>query len=354
MSHIIGVGTAVPPHKVSQAEACAFATHYFARHLPVGKLRMVFENAAIETRYFAVPKTWWIKPNHTLKERNDIYLREAVAVGQCAIEQALYDAGVGPGEVDNLIVVSSTGIATPSLDALLINHMKMRPDVRRTPIFGLGCAGGVAGLARAAEMARAYPDSITVLLAVETCGLTFQFGDLSKKNFVAAALFSDGAGAVVIAGEKRAALMRREGAQVVGSQSTLWPDSLRVMGWDVVDQGFEVLFGVEIPQYVARLFRPEVDRFLNQYSLHVADIDHAVLHPGGSRVLEAYCRALDLAPERLTAAREVLRQYGNMSSPTVLFVLDYIMKRVQPKRGEYGLVAALGPGFSAEQALVVF
>jgi alkylresorcinol/alkylpyrone synthase len=351
MSEIIGVGTAVPPYVIYQHQARDYAAQHFRRYLPhMNRLTTVFRHAAIDTRYFVVPPEWWDTIAHDLPERNEIYLREATAIGQQAIEHALADAGLAPQDVDNLIVVSSTGIATPSLDARLMNTMKLRPNVRRLPIWGLGCAGGVAGLARAAEMTRAYPDSITVLMAVETCCLTFQFDDISKKNFIATSLFADGAAACVLSGATRGL----QGVEIIDSQSTLWPDSLRVMGWDVVQHGLAVVFGVEIPRIVADLFRPEVDAFLARHNLTVPQIDHFVFHPGGARVIDAYDDALDLDNGHLDPSREVLRCYGNMSSPTVLFVLDYILKHRQPQRGEYGLVAALGPGFSAEQVLVRF
>lgn len=355
MVYIVGVGTAVPPYVIHQDQARELAARYFERYLThMDRLKTVFKHAAIDTRYFVVPVEWWDTTEHSLPERNQIYLREAARIGQQAIESALDAAGTKVQDIDNLIVVSSSGIATPSLDAILMNRMGMRPDVRRVPIWGLGCAGGVAGLARAAEMTRVYPDSITVLMAVETCGLTFQFGDTSKKNFIATSLFADGAAAAVLTGEPRAEQNAQPTLQICDSQSTLWPDTLGVMGWNVVDQGFGVIFGSEIPRYVADLFRPEVDRFLGKHALRVEQITHFIFHPGGAKVIDAYDEALDLTNGHLDPSREILRLYGNMSSPTVLFVLDYILQHCDCKRGDYGLVAALGPGFSAEQVLVQF
>lgn len=350
LPRIVGVGSAVPPNIIDQATACRDVIAYFSRHWAhAERLGAVFTHAAIDKRHFVVPRAWF-DSEHSLAERNTVYLREATAIGQQAIERALAQAGLVPNDVDNLLTVSSTGIATPSLDALLINRLGMRSDVRRTPIWGLGCAGGVAGLARAGELARALPDSITVLMCVETCGLTFQAEDISKKGFIATALFADGAAAVVVAGANRAA----SGPQIVDAQSTLWPDSLRVMGWDVVDNGLEVVFGVEIPRYVADLFPPEVCRLLNRHGMRIDQIAHLVLHPGGAKVLQAYSESLGIGWDRLLASREVLRQYGNMSSPTVLFVLEQVLQHDAPQPGEYGLAAALGPGFSAEQVLLRF
>ena len=351
MSKIVGLGTAVPPYKVSQLVARDFAAEHFHQYLPhMHRLTQVFQNAKIDNRYFVVTHDWWRAGPHSLKERNDLYIKWATDLGTAAINRALADAGLTTRDVDNLVVVSSTGIATPSLDAYLINCMGLRRDVRRTPIWGLGCAGGVAGLARTSELARAFPKSITVLLAVETCGLTFQFEDHSKKNFISTSLFADGAAAVVIAGAERA----EEGIEVLDSQSTLWPDSIRVMGWDVVDTGLDVVFGAQIPRYVVDTFRPEVDQFLERHTLTIPQIAHLVFHPGGAKVIEAYDKALDLTNGHLDPTHEILRLYGNMSSPTVLFVLDYIRQHRKPQPGEYGLLAALGPGFSAEQVLIRF
>jgi alkylresorcinol/alkylpyrone synthase len=351
MARVIGLATAVPPYQMSQPAVKQMASDYFRAFIPhVERMAAVFDHAEIDNRYFVVSEEWWQTDQHTLKERNDVYLRESLALLNCAIQQALDNAGVTPQQVDNLIVVSSSGIATPSLDARVINALHMRPNVRRTPIWGLGCAGGVAGLARAAEVARAYPHSVTVLATVETCSLTFLTEDHSKKNFIATALFADGAAAAVLAGDE----LPVNGPQVIDSMSTLWPDTLGVMGWNVVNTGLEVLFGVEIPRYAADLFRPEVDCFLGKHGMTANDIQHYVFHPGGSKVLDAFEGALELPNGELVAARHVLRHYGNMSSATVLFVLDYIMRNDDPKIGELGLMTALGPGFSAEQLLIRF
>ena len=279
-----------------------------------------------------------------------MYLHEATNLAQQAIERALAEAEISAQDVNNLIFISSTGIATPSLDAMLINRLGMCGDVRRTPIWGLGCAGGVVGLSRAADVARAYPESITVVVAVETCSLAFKFDDQSKTNFIATSLFADGAAAVVVAGDRRAS----KGVEILDSQSTLYPNSLRVMGLDVVNSGFSLVLGVEIPTYVADSFRPFVDRFLGKHGLQVQQIAHFIFHPGGTKVIDSFDDALDLANGHLDPSREVLRQYGNMSSPTVLFVLDYIMRNSATYPGDYGLAAAMGPGFSAEQLLVRF
>lgn len=356
MTRILGTGISLPPYRITQEEAGKFAALYFKRNMAhMDRVLTVFDHAQIDQRYLCVPFAWYEDENgHSFTERSAIYVREATLLAQDALTAALHDAGLQPHDVDTLIMVSSTGIAAPSLDARIMNALGMRSDVRRVPIWGLGCAGGVAGLARAAELCRAYPDSVTAIVAVETCSLTFQFGDFSKKNFVATALFGDGAAAAILAGDAREP--ERDAPQIMGSYSTLWPDSLRVMGWDVVETGLDVLFGVEIPRYVADLLRPEVDCFLGKHGLKLDQIRHMVLHPGGAKVIDSYREALAASEEQLIPARHILRQYGNMSSPTVLFVLDYLLKsdEERPQPGEYALSAALGPGFSAEQVLIRF
>ncbi|HZG69467.1 MAG TPA: 3-oxoacyl-[acyl-carrier-protein] synthase III C-terminal domain-containing protein, partial [Herpetosiphonaceae bacterium] len=218
---------------------------------------------------------------------------------------------------------------------------------RRTPIWGLGCAGGVAGLARASEYVRAYPSQRALLVCVELCSLTFQFDDLSKRNLVAASLFGDGAAAVLIEGDE----VGSNHPQVIATESTLFPDSLDLMGWDIVDTGMRVVFGAGIPRVVTVHYHELASEFLAAYGLRLADVRHHIYHPGGAKVLRAYEQAGGLAPDALRTSRQVLREYGNMSSATVLFVLEeYLRHGIAP--GEYGLMTVFGPGFSAEMALL--
>ncbi len=362
MSYILSVGTALPEHVVLQEEAGAFALRHFdgklAKH---SQLMTIFPNTRIAKRHFVRPLTWFATHEHSLKERNDIYLQSAEQLSLAAAHCALDRAGIAPEAIDFIVFVSTTGMATPSIDAKLISQMGMRPTTKRAPIWGLGCAGGVAGLARAAEFVRAFPDKTALLVSVETCSVTFQFGDFSKKNFVATSLFADGAAAAVVGGETRV-----EGGgnttsrptlyaplKFLGSHSHLFPNSEHVMGWDVVDTGLSVIFAPEIPARIARDMRPIVQDFLSQYSLHPERLSHYVMHPGGARVLQAYQEAFGLTDEALQLSADVLRDCGNMSSPTVLFVLERIMAANKIHTGEIALMAALGPGFSSEMALLV-
>lgn len=348
MARIAAVGTAVPEHVISQEAVQAFSRDHFSGSLDgLHRLLSVFDRAAIARRYFAM-KPDWLAGAHSFAERNARFVEEATNLAASAAESCLERAGLDPMEVGTLLVVSTTGIATPSIDAYLIERLGMSPHTRRLPIWGLGCAGGVAGLARAAELARSEPSGFVMLVAVELCGITFCPEDRSKSNFIATALFGDGAGAVLVAGEEAEA----SGPRLLGAHSTLWPKTYDVMGWDVADDGFRVRFSREIPAFVRRYVRPAVEGFLKPYGLGPSDVAHHILHPGGPKVLGAYAEALELASELLVIPKAVLRDYGNMSSASVLFVLDRVLAESQATAGDYGLLFALGPGFSAEQLLI--
>ncbi len=348
MPRIRAVATAVPTHGVLQEEAQAFGREHFAGHLEgLSRLLPVFERASVRRRYFTRPPDWLARAP-SFAERNAYFALEATDLAAEAAGRCLERAGCEPEEVGTLVVVSTTGLATPSLDAYLIQRLGMRLNTSRLPVWGLGCAGGVAGLARAGELARATSRGIVLLVAVETCGLTFCPEDRSKGNFIASALFGDGAGAVLVAGPGHEGI----GPKIVGAQSTLWPDTYDVMGWDVADDGFRVKFSRDIPTIVRRWLRPVVEEFLKAYGLERNQVAHYVSHPGGPKVLEAYAAALELTAEQLTLSRQVLTEYGNTSSASVLFVLERTLEAGRAAPGDYGLLLALGPGFSAEQLLI--
>jgi alkylresorcinol/alkylpyrone synthase len=360
MPVIRSVATALPPHALSQEHIRDAARMHFAPAFPeIDRYMSVFRHARIDTRYFSAPLEWFMTPRG-FKECNDLYLETATALGAAAARACLEQAGLEPADVDHLIWVSTTGMAAPSPDAMLINQLGMGRHTRRTPIWGLGCAGGVAGLARACEYARGFPNQRVLLLSVELCSVTFQWDDRSKRNLIAASLFADGAAAVLVEGDEVGGWGSNSPTpyppspipQVLGTQSTLWPDTLDIMGWDMVDTGMQVVFSSRIPQIVQTLMRENVAEFLAPHGLGLDDIDHWVLHPGGAKVIGAYEAALGIDPERLAHTRAALRDYGNMSSATVFFVLEAFLRAGQPARGEYGVLAVLGPGFSCELALI--
>lgn len=352
---LVSVATALPEHVVRQEDAQRFAAGLFADLVAGQERRLlgVFSGAGIESRRSCLPLDAFDRPRG-FGETNQLYLEHALRLGAEAASRALAAAELAPADVDHIVFVSSTGIATPSLDARLAHLMGFRADVRRTPLWGLGCAGGAAGVARARDFALAEPSARVLLVAVELCTLTFQQRDRTRQNLVAAALFGDGAAAAVIAGARA----RRQGANgtraldLLESRSTLLPDSLDVMGWNVDELGLHVIFSRDIPAIVRDWVRPTLDDFLAGLGLALADVAHLVTHPGGPKVLAAYAESLDLGPGALRHACEVLRAFGNMSSPTCLFVLERVLEAGEIGPGDLALLAALGPGFSSEVTLM--
>jgi alkylresorcinol/alkylpyrone synthase len=350
---LIGLGTAVPPHVVRQEDAKRLAANLFSETLGNDpRLIQVFDNAAIGKRHACMPLDWF-GVDHGFAEKNALYIEHAVNLAEEAARLALAGAGLAPRDVDHVVFVSSTGIATPSIDAILANRLGFRTTLRRTPVWGLGCAGGAVGLSRARDFALADPSARVLMIALELCSLTFQRNDVSKRNLVAASLFGDGAAAVVVTGA--GARVTGTGAhrllELVASQSILWKDSLDVMGWEVDGNGLHVVFSRDIPAIVRDKVRPSLAAFLDRCGLRLDQIDHVVAHPGGVKVLSAYAEALELPPSAFDHSRAVLRDYGNMSSPSCLFVLERFLASGEIGAGERAVVAALGPGFSAEYVL---
>ena len=301
------------------------------RYLPV------FDNAGIDSRYSCVPLEWYEK-DHGWSDRNPLYLNSAVTLLHEAAEGALRSAGLAASDIDGIVAVSTSGIATPSLDALLMERMDFRRDVFRLPIFGLGCAGGVLGLARAARLAKAAPAERILFLVVEPCALTFCRSDYSKSNIVATALFGDGASAAVIG-------CSGDGPTIAAWGEYTWPGTLDVMGWGVEDDGLRVIFSRDIPSLVRERFRPALDGFLASQGLEPADIDQWLCHPGGAKVIDALEDVLDITRGTLEHSRSVLREFGNMSAVTVMFVLARALSN--GGIGRRAVLSSLGPGFTA-------
>jgi alkylresorcinol/alkylpyrone synthase len=351
---LIALATGVPGHVVSQDDIKQLATRLFPTTIRDNpRVLEVFDNAEIERRHLCVSPDW-LGERHGLGERNDLYIENATQLGSQVARAALDRAGLTPRDVDHIIFVSSTGLATPSIDALLANRLDCRADVRRTPIWGLGCAGGAAGLARARDFALADVKARVLLVALELCSFTFQPTDDSKRNLIATAIFADGAAAAVVEGCQAAKPSRADHRplELVASNSVLWKDTLDVMGWSIYDDGLHVVFSRDIPSIVRESVRPSLVPFLERHGLSLDDAHHLVAHPGGVKVLRAYADALEIAPERLRHARAVLRDYGNMSSPSCLFVLERFLAAGDIGPGQRALVTALGPGFSAEYVLM--
>ena len=351
---LVALATAVPPYVVRQADVRDMAARLFSGAVGTdSRLLQVFNHAQIERRHACMPLEWFAA-EHSFAEKNALYVENAVRLAGEATRKVLARARLEPVDIDHVLFVSSTGLSTPSVDALVANELGLRPDVRRTPIWGLGCAGGAAGLSRARDFALADRSASVLLITLELCSLTFQFDDLSKRNLVAASLFGDGAAAAIVVGSDVEGRGRNDHRSLglIASRSTLWKDTQDVMGWSVDGAGLHVVFSRDIPTIVREKVRPSLLAFLESCGLELEAIRHLVAHPGGVKVLKAYAEALELPETAFRHAREVLRDYGNMSSPSCLFVLDRFLESQEIQSGDHAVVAALGPGFSAEYVLL--
>jgi alkylresorcinol/alkylpyrone synthase len=337
---VLAVATAVPPHVISQEEIARRAlliSPQFAR------LDGLYMNTGIETRHACEASDWYLEPK-SWEQRTAAFRRHAVDLLEQAAAGALARAGLGVTEIDALVVNTITGIAVPSLDALLIDRMGFRTDVERLPIFGFGCGGGVAGLTRAARLARAMPGANVLFLTVDLCSLCLRVNDPSVEMFVAAALFGDGAAALVLNADGAPKAGSGAAARLVAGGEHFWPCTERIMGWDVLGDGFGVVLSPELPNLIRTEFRAALDPFLEAHGLAVQDFDGFLLHPGGRKVLETAGKALGRSQHDLRHSWQVLKEFGNMSSATALFVLAEALR--SGARGRH-LLAAFGPGFSA-------
>ena len=335
---LLSLATAVPPHAIKQTDvAAAAATGFASRYGGFNRLARVFETSGIHQRYAVRPLEWYFTPLGW-PERTGAYVDGACRLFIDAATKALDAAGITAAEVDTIVTVSSTGIATPSLEARVALQMGFRSDVERVPVFGLGCAGGVSGLSIASRLAQARPATIVLLVAVELCTLSFRLDELTKANIVATALFGDGAAACVLSSGERGL------ADVEMSGQEMWPNTLDIMGWNVDPQGFGVVFDRAIPPFAEKHIKSALVDILGRAQMEISDVDRFAFHPGGAKVVDALERALSLSQGALNHERDVLADYGNMSAPTALFVLERIIDAGLPRRT---LLTALGPGFTA-------
>ena len=335
---LLAVATASPPHVFEQTAVGEAARTLFAdRYRDFERLFPVFQNAGILRRQAVMPMEWYFEPRGW-PEKTAAYLAGAGDLFVAAAELALARAGIAAEEVDTIVTVSSTGIATPSLEARAMARMAFRADVSRVPVFGLGCAGGVSGLSIASRLAQARPGSVVLMVCVELCTLALRLDELTSANMVATALFGDGAAACVLSTGAKGAC----NVEAVGEHT--WPDTLSIMGWNVDPTGFGVIFDRSIPSFATTNLRAAIDGILDRMGLGIADIDRFVCHPGGARVVEALESSLDLGQGALRHEREVLADHGNMSAPTALFVLERVLAEAPRRRM---MLSALGPGFTA-------
>jgi alkylresorcinol/alkylpyrone synthase len=348
MPYISSTSTIDLPYKTSQQDVKQQAHELFSANFPqTDRLIFAFDNTEIITRNFCKPLSYYAQPN-TFEERNNDYIDNALRYSIEAIEDCILKAGISKEDITDLVFVSTTGLATPSIDALIINKMRLNPHVNRSPLWGLGCGGGVSGMAKANTIAIANPNAVVLLVAVELCSLTLIKSDYSKSNFIGSSLFSDGIAACIIKGDDHT----RNGQKIdhVASSSKLYYDSLDVMGWDFQDTGFKVLFSKDIPTFIHENVKHDITEFLNKQGLQLSDIKNFIFHPGGKKVLDAYTDALGVEGDFLNKTRAVMNDNGNMSSVTVLYVLERFM--TQGFEDGYGLMMAMGPGFSSEMVLL--
>jgi len=341
--------------------ASAFPKHYYSQKFLLEKLQeywgerlrnplmlaRLHRNVSVEGRHLALPydkyyelKTWGCA--------NDAWIQAAAELGEQALCRALHHAGVEPSRLGALFFTSVTGISSPSIDALLINRMGLPASIKRIPIFGLGCVAGAAGIARAADYVRAYPSQAAALVSVELCSLTIQREDLSVANLISSGLFGDGSAAVVVTGDQLGAM----GPEIVATRSVFYPETEHMMGWKISERGFRIVLSPEVPILIRENLGGNMDAFLADHGLKRGDIGSWVLHTGGPKVLEATADALALHDGQLDASWDCLKKVGNLSSASVLVVLEDVMRNRRPEPGTWGILAAMGPGFCSELVLL--
>lgn len=348
---IASVGTAFPKNYYSQEALSANLKQYWAkRHHNLERLDQLHQNVLVGGRHLALPIDEYLKLE-SFSDSNDAFIRVAVDVGAEAVQNALEPMGMTLRDVDHVFFMSTTGIATPSIDARIFNRLGVRSDIKRTPVFGLGCAAGAVGITRAADYVRAFPGQKALVLSVELCSLTLQRKDLSIPNIIASGLFGDAAAAVLVVGAECEPDEPR-GPTVVATRSIFYPDTERIMGWDIKQEGFQVVLSADIPNVVKAEARQNVDDFLEAHGITLADIETFVCHPGGPKVLEAFQQALEVEDDALSITWDCLKRVGNVSSASVLMVLGETLRSRTPAVGSYGILMAMGPGFCSELVLL--
>lgn len=352
MSHVAAVRGVLPEHSYRQEEiTAAFADVLGSTGSERALLERFHANAGVSTRQLALPleRYWQLQD---FGESNDAFIRVATDLGAQAVTKALAAAGLTPGDVDLIVSTTITGLAVPSIEARIAAAVGFREDVKRVPLVGLGCVAGAAGVARAHDYLLGHPEEVAVLLSVELCSLTVQRDDRSVANLVASGLFGDGAAAVVLVGADRAVRLGVGAPRVIATRSRLYPDTERAMGWDVGATGLRIVLGAEVPDLVRANVRGDVDRFLSDHGLARADISWWVAHPGGPKVLEAMEEALEVERAALEVTWRSLDRIGNLSSASVLHVLEDTLTDRPPEAGTWGMLMAMGPGFCLELVLL--
>jgi alkylresorcinol/alkylpyrone synthase len=351
---ISSVGTALPPHRFSQAQITeALLERWQGKLTEPRLLSRLHANCGVETRHFVLPLDEYPKLVG-FKATNDVWIKNAVELGETCITRALEPLGLTAANVSAIFFATVTGVASPTIDARLINRMPFPAKVKRTPIFGLGCVAGAAGIARACDYVRGFPDQIALLLSVELCSLTWQDNDQSIANLISCGLFGDGAAAVVVTGDDVVlpATTMLPGPSVLATRSTFYRNTEHVMGWDIGDTGFTIVLSPDVPKVVMENLRGDAESFLTESGLGLADISSYIFHSGGPKVLEAVEASLELPKDALKASWESLRDVGNLSATSVLMVLADTLANRRGAAGSYSSLAAMGPAFCLELVLL--
>ena len=345
---IIGAGSAFPGNRYEQQEITAALKEAWQSQMDNPEvLDRLHSRCGVERRHLVLPLEAYDRVT-TWGQANDLWIEAAQTLGRDAICRAITPLGLAPRDIDALFFTSVTGVASPSIDARLVNRMGLSPNIKRIPMFGLGCVAGAAGLARAADYVRAFPDQIAVLLAVELCSLTWQRDDISVANMISTGLFGDGAAAAVVAGRDT----DLAGPEILATKSVFYPGSEEVMGWNISETGFHIVLSPDVPKVIRENLGGDIDGFLAGSGLRRSDVTSWIIHTGGPKVLEAVEDSLELPPDALKLSWECLRQMGNLSSASVLVVLQEVLAHHRGKPGTYSILAAMGPGFCSELLLL--
>ena len=361
---IAATAMAFPPYYFSQGEVLTALKMYWDKGLEnAAVLERLHSRTGVEGRYFCRPLAEYYQLD-TWGKTNDVWIKTAEMLGERAICMLLRETGIDPQRIGSIFSVSVTGVACPSIEARLMNRLKLPVHIKRTPIFGLGCVAGAAGLARAADYVRAYPGQAAILLSVELCSLTWQRDNISIPNLISSGLFGDGCAAVLVVGQELAEQMAQAGTlaglasgaalgpAIVASKAIFYPDTEDTMGWAISEKGFRIVLSADVPALVKEHLGRNVDEFLAEHGLVRSDIGSWIMHTGGPKVLEANAEALGLTREDFTLSWDALRRAGNLSSASVLMVLDDVMRKHRPAGGTRSLLVAMGPGFCSEMLLL--
>lgn len=348
-ARIAAVGSALPRHRYDQAAIAAELGGLFDGDPELAaQLQVLHRRVQVRQRHLALPLEEY-RALDDFTKCNDAWIRCALEVGERAVTEALDRAGLRPQDVDAVFFSTVTGLSSPSLDALLMNRLPFRPDLKRVPMFGLGCVAGAAAISRAADFVRAFPRGVALVLTVELCSLTLQRGDRSTANLISTGLFGDGAGAVVVVGGKRS---EGNGPRIMATRSVFYPDTEEVMGWTIGSHGFRIVLSPAVPTVARERLPADVDAFLHDHGLARADVRSWVCHPGGPKVMQALEAGLGLDGTALALSWESLARCGNLSSASVLLVLGETLLRRRPPAGSTGLMVAMGPAFCSELVLL--